>query len=140
MQPFKLYQKIIIRTFSFILALNTFNMCPAQSTIHGKIFNSKNEPAINASVLLLVSKDSSLIKAMVCDNAGIYSFNNIHDGSYLITTNLLGHKQAYSNVFITDKSHKDIHIANITLAEETAHLNDVTVTIKKPLLEQKIDR
>ena len=140
MQPFKLYQKMITRTFSFILALNAFNICTAQSNIHGRIFNSKNEPVTNASVLLLQSKDSSLIKAMVCNNAGIYSFTNIQDGSYLITTNFLGYKQAYSKVFITDKSHSDIHVANITLAEETAQLNDVTVTIKKPLLEQKIDR
>lgn len=112
----------------------------AQLTIHGKIFNSKNEPAVNASVLLLYAKDSSLVKAMVCDNTGVYTFNNVKDGNYVITTNFLGYKQAYSAAFIADKLHHNITVANIMLAEETAQLKDVTVTIKKPLLEQKIDR
>ena len=78
----------------FIIIIYTSVPALAQSAIHGKVLNSKNEPAVNASVLLLFSKDSSLIKAMISDNNGAYSFNNINEGSYLIEINLSGYKPA----------------------------------------------
>ncbi len=112
----------------------------SQSVIRGKVLNSNNEPAVNASVLLLRSNDSSLIKAMICDNTGVYAFSNIKDGTYFIASSFIGYKQAYSKIFIADKSNRDVIIDDITLTEEPAQLNDVTVTAKKPLLEQKIDR
>ena|SRR5882672_4038252 len=124
--------------FLILLFMLAHIYCVAQSNIHGKIFNSKNEPAVNASVPLLQANDSSLIKAMICTNTGAYSFNNIKDGNYLIAINLLGYKQAYSTVFVANKSHNDIVIENIMLAEETAQLNDVTVTIKKLCLNKKL--
>jgi hypothetical protein len=128
--------------FGLLLLMTTgaHCICAAQSTIHGKVVNSKNEAAVNATVMLLHSKDSSLIKAMVSDNNGAYVFNNVDNGSYLIASNFLGYKQAYSNIFTTDRSHNDMAVENIMLAEETVQLKDVSVTTKKPLLEQKIDR
>ena len=128
---------IFIIAFGFV-CIPRFSV--AQSIIHGKVLNAKNEPAASASVLLLQSKDSSLIKAAVCDNKGMYAFSTIKDGNYIIEANYLGYKQAYSNVFVTDKTHHDITVDNITLTAQTAQLNDVTVTVKKPFLEQKIDR
>src|SRR6516225_3196733 len=96
--------------FGLLLLMTTgaHCICAAQSTIHGKVVNSKNEAAVNATVMLLHSKDSSLIKAMVSDNNGAYVFNNVKNGSYLIASNFLGYKQAYSDIFTTDRSHNDM--------------------------------
>ncbi len=130
--------KYVLLLSSIILFVYT--PCNSQSSIHGKVLNAKNEPAAKASVLLLQAKDSLLMKAAVCDNNGSYFFSSIKDGSYLIEASFLNYKQAYSKIFITDKSHHDVTIDNTMLTEQTAQLNDVTVTVKKPFLEQKIDR
>src|SRR6185369_14650165 len=84
---------LIFTVFSFITSA-----CPGQSAIRGKIFNSKKEPAQSASVLLLRSKDSSLIKAIVSDANGVYAFDNVPTGNYLVQGSALGYKQTYSNI------------------------------------------
>src|SRR3954469_22996402 len=104
MKPNNFLYRIITAVLLCIITIIKHGSCFAQSTIHGKVFNTKNEPAASASVLLLLSKDSSLIKAMVCDNNGAYAFSDIHDGSYLIQTSLLGYNLAYSNAITTNKA------------------------------------
>jgi len=138
MPRYKTSQKLAGILFSLSAALA--NICTAQSTVHGKVYNSKKEPAANASVLLLQARDSSLIKGMVCDNSGMYRFNNIKNGSYLITTDILGYKHAYSSIFIVDGKQGDITVENLMLTEDFKQLNGVTVAMKKPLLEPMIDR
>ncbi|MDI3322172.1 outer membrane beta-barrel family protein [Pinibacter soli] len=109
-------------------------------TINGTVVDSVNKPLGHANVLLLKAKDSSLVKAIMCDDKGIYSFANISEGKYLIVSNFVNHKAAYSSSFILDKARSKISLPPIILIEQTTTLKEVTVSVKKPLLEQKIDR
>lgn len=139
MQAIHLY-KASIAFLVFTIITCAPRLCQAQSAVHGSVFNAHHEPATNASILLLQSKDSSLVKAMICDKNGTYSFNNVGDGSYLVAAFFVGHKQAYSEVFILDRVNPNAAVNAIALTEEHALLKDVTVAAKKPLLEQAIDR
>lgn len=112
----------------------------AQTSIYGKVVNAKNEPGVNASVLLLQSKDSSLVKAQVCNTDGTYTFDNVSDGDYLVSASMLGHKTTYTAIFHADRSNNNIRINALTLIQETAELKGVVVTARKPFIEQKIDR
>ncbi len=140
MQPVIIHLNLKATLVLFLVALFIHESCKAQSTIHGSVLFSNHSPAVNASVLLLQAKDSLLIKALVCDKKGTYSFNNVADGNYVIATNHVGYKQAYSTVLTINKANSDIAVADIMMTEEPASLKEVTVTAKKPLLEQKIDR
>ncbi len=111
----------------------------AQSSLHGSVAFSNHAPAINASTLLLHAKDTSLVKAIVCDKDGAYHFNNVADGNYLITASFSGYQQVYSNVISLHKN-DDTRVSDIILTEQTSLLNEVKVAAKKPFLEQKIDR
>ncbi len=93
-----------------------------------------------ANVLLLKEKDSSLVKAIICDEKGTYFFENIADGNYLIVSNFVNYKEAYSSPFAVNKTSPKLTVHPIILKEQTAALTEVAVYIKKPLLEQKIDR
>ena len=57
----------------------------------------------SASVTLLRQKDSSLVKAAVSDKNGIFSFENIAFGNYLLSVSSVGYERFYSNT-ITSKS------------------------------------
>ena len=60
--------------------------------ISGTIKDGGNQAVIDAaSISLLRSKDSSLVKTSLTDKAGNFSFENIKDGQYLVMATSIGH-------------------------------------------------
>jgi hypothetical protein len=112
----------------------------AQSTIHGTVTGSNNQPLSNANVLLLKAKDSSLVKGIITDQTGAYFFEHIAIGDYLITSTYTGLNQVFTPVISIMGNHDNVAVDNLHLSETGVQLAAVTVTARKPLLEQKIDR
>lgn len=109
-------------------------------TIKGIVVDSVNKPMQQANVLLLRAKDSALIKAIMCDAKGLYSFENVTGGNYLVEANHVGYRHIYSHILTIGKTNESIIVPALILIEEASTLKEVTISIKKPLLEQKIDR
>ncbi|MEJ7768394.1 MAG: outer membrane beta-barrel family protein [Chitinophagaceae bacterium] len=122
----------------FLLSL-TSAICTAQSSVGGIIVDADEKPMEGASVLLLNFKDSSLAKGSVTTKQGSFVFEHIPANSYLIACSFTGFKDTYSPVFSVS-SDKDISLPVIRILEKVANLDKVTVSAKKPLFEQKIDR
>jgi hypothetical protein len=129
--------------FSFLLLIVlclTITRGYGQSAINGTVINAFGQPVPDASILLLQSKDSSLVKGSLTAKNGQYNFIDIPAGSYMISSSFTGYKSLYSPVFRLDGSRKEIAIAALQFTENEKELVEVTVTAKKPLFEQKIDR
>jgi len=110
-----------------------------QGIIHGVVLDRSNKPLAGANVLLLHPADSSLAKGMVTNGQGIYSFGNVRPGSYILSFSATGYEKVYSPALaVSDKEKKDL--GTQILAQASQQMADVTVTAKKPLFEQKIDR
>ncbi len=105
--------------------------------ISGKIVDEKQQPLKAATVLLLKQKDSSLVKSLLSDNEGNFSFADVKAGSYIISVTMVGYKKSRAKLEVADK---DIQMNVIKLMPGAAVLGDVTVTAAKPFLEQKADR
>lgn len=116
--------------FSYVVA--------AQSRVKGRVLNTNGEPLANASVVLLKSGDSSLIKGMMTTQEGRFSFDKVASGSYLVTSTFIGYKQVSSNVFVANNEH--IELPPLRLSQKEEKLSDVTIAARKPLIEQTIDR
>src|SRR5882724_559150 len=132
---------IAVKVFSISLAIIFIatGSGRAQSNITGKIVSGKDTPITHANVLLLKSKDSSLVKGILSSEDGTFVFENIPAGIYLVTSTFTGFKQIYSAVFsISDNHTKDL--GSLMLSESFREMNSVTVVGKKPLYEQKHDR
>ena len=112
----------------------------AQSKIYGKVINDDGKPLANANVLLLNFKDSSLVKGQLTNEAGAYSFENIAGGRYLVSSTYTGFKNEYTAPFNTTTKQQNLDLGIIKLDETHVQLQEVTVAVKKPLYEQKIDR
>src|SRR5665647_2093132 len=84
-----------ILAFSLVSTLQLM----AQSEIHGTVADAGGKPIKDASVLLLKSSDSSLVKGMVSDAAGKYAFENINKGSYMVSASFSGMQQEFTKVF-----------------------------------------
>lgn len=108
--------------------------------IAGHVIGS-NEKAIESStVSLLRAKDSAIVTFFVSDKQGLYTFNNVADGKYLVSVTLVGHKKAYSNPFAITPEKQVVQVPVIRVTALPKSMSDVTVTTKRPPVEQKIDR
>ena len=76
------------------------------------------------------------MKGIVSLNNGSYTLDNVNQGEYLIMASMVGFQSAYSKAFNLNTTYK---VEPLVLIEGEA-LDEVEVTVKKQLYEQKIDR
>ena len=116
----------------------------AAQTERGKISvpvtSTQQQPVENATVELLKSKDSSLVKVAISDKAGLAEFDNIRFGSYLIKVSVLNFATRYSSVFTLSASDANIKLPAMALTATSAEVKEVTVTGRKPFIQKLTDR
>ncbi len=114
------------------------NEKPAKVT--GIVTTENNKPAANATIALVRAKDSALVKISVPNENGVYEFENIKPGSYLISVTYSGYKKQCSNSFVITETNKMVTVPGIILQPAAGTLSAVTIESKKPFIERKIDR
>lgn len=129
--------------FIMLIAISTSTPCFAQKTgtVSGSIKDGGNQKVIDAaSISLLKSKDSSLVKVAVTDKDGNFIFENVKQGSYLVSASSVGHSKVYSGVFsITDEKNA-AGVGVLQLVPVSENLKEVVVATKKQFIERKADR
>src|SRR4029079_8212048 len=132
-------RNLFVLTSIIIYFLLSTRVVMSQSVIRGMIKDTGGKPIKFANVLLLNSFDSSLVKGMISDSSGKYSFENINKGEYFITASFTGMEQVFTKIrIISDKYQIDQGI--LYLRNTDIQLKEITVAVKKPMFEQKIDR
>lgn len=106
--------------------------------ISGTIKDEQGKGVENSTVALLQSKDSSVIKLVVTNANGRFSFQ-VGSGSYLVSSSHVGHTTVYSKVFDVPGS-GDMELETITMNKLLADLKGVTVSSKKPMVEVRADK
>ncbi|HYH56291.1 MAG TPA: carboxypeptidase regulatory-like domain-containing protein, partial [Anseongella sp.] len=112
---------------------------PPAGSVKGTISEGPARPVEFASISLLASADSALVKGSVSDSAGIFLLEQVPAGSYLVKGSLLGYQTVFSKPFRLEAGEKK-DIGNLVTAPDAGQLQTVTVTGQRPLIEQKIDR
>ncbi|MBY0481293.1 MAG: TonB-dependent receptor [Chitinophagaceae bacterium] len=113
-----------------------FNL-QAQSSISGKLTDQKQKPLKSFTVLLLKQSDSSLVKSTLTNESAVFTFKEISNGNYLILANGLSYEKNYTKVIVAGK---DQTVPHIILKVAAVNLGEVTVTARKPFLEQRADK
>ena len=125
-----------------VLAVTSFNTFAQvkSGTISGMIKTGQERGMAGATITLLKSGDSSIVKVGVAANDGRFEFQNIPNGKYLVSVTAAGHAKTYSPSFELSEADPNISLKPMELAPAVKALGAVTVTAKRPLIEQKIDR
>ncbi len=98
-----------------------------------------NGAAINGvTISLLAAKDSSVKKLAVSKDNGVYTFNNIAAGKYLVKATNVGYMPAFSAPFEVNGS--AVAIPEMQLVKAATSLKGVVVTSQKPMIEMKADK
>ena len=76
----------------------------------------------------------------VADKTGKYAFENVAEGTYLVSISAVGHSKGFSETFDINAANSSVILKTIELVPQAKSIGEVTVTAKKPLIEQKLDR
>ncbi|MGB3150348.1 MAG: carboxypeptidase regulatory-like domain-containing protein, partial [Maribacter sp.] len=109
----------------------------AQGEIQGFVQDETGTALVFANVLLLKASDSSFVKGTITEENGQFLFQNISVGTYVFTASMVGYESSSTKQFDFDGTLKTLPPI---LLSEGLELDEVVVTSKKNLYEQKIDR
>jgi hypothetical protein len=108
--------------------------------VSGSIIDRSAKAIESATITLLRAKDSTVAKMAVADKTGKFSFDGVFEGKYLVSITAVGQNKGYSEEFEVSASNPTVILKTIELTPAAKNLSGVTVTARRPLIEQKIDR
>ena len=108
--------------------------------IEGRIVSKDPKAPESATLSLIRAHDSVAVKNSIVNKDGTYRFENIPDGIYFISVSAIGYQKKVSEKFEVNASQKLKTLPSIPLIPANKDLAAVTVTARRPLIEQKIDR
>jgi len=125
-----------------VLLAGAFNFAFAQtgtSGLRGKVQAENNTPADAATVVLLNSKDSSVVRSTISSKNGQFSFASIQAGSYLVFITKLNYNKSYSGPYVVAQG-KNADIGAVTLIQGATALKEVSISGKKDFVEVRADK
>ena len=133
------FVKVAVLMVTFFLFLST---AFAQNTgkINGSITGKGAKATEAATVSLLRAKDSATVKISAADKDGKFFFENLADGKYIVAITAVGHRKSYSELIEINTQQQEVELPVINLEPVSKELAGVTVTAKRPLVEQRIDK
>jgi iron complex outermembrane recepter protein len=115
----------------------------AQNTgkVTGIVKDGGHQKVIDAATIsLLKSKDSSIVKVALTDKEGNFTFENVKNGEYRVLAASIGHTKVYSKSFSLSDQQSSFNAGILTLEQVNRNLKEVVVTSKKLMIERKIDK
>ena len=108
--------------------------------VTGKVIDGNTKTIESATITLIKAKDSSVAKIAVASKEGNFVFENVAEGSYMVSISAVGHAKGFSEKFEINSANSSVTLKTIELVPISKELSGVSVAAKKPLIEQKIDR
>jgi hypothetical protein len=125
--------------------LTTLSAPTKAQSITGKIIglirDAQNRALSGATIILQERQDSTSKKASLSDTDGAFDFKSLPKGDYVLSCSCVGFQSYKSGLLSITETQTALRLPVIILETSTPKtLNEVVVTAKKPLVEQKIDR
>lgn len=123
--------------FLFLLLTLLFSITVSSQIIKGKVIDENDAPVIFAAVTLNAQQDSSLVKATITADYGIFEFDGILPGKYILKITNLGYAGFSKRV---DFDGGQLDLGTIYLNSEAQNLEEVTVVSEKPMVQVLADK
>ena len=134
-------RKIITMLTAALMSFSLISQAQVKDgKVSGMVVDGNVKTIESATITLLRFKDSSVVKLSVANKEGKYEFEAVPEGRYLVSITAAGHSKEFSEIFEISAAKSDVTLKTIELIPVAKSLSEVTVTAKKPLIEQKLDR
>lgn len=116
----------------FFLLVSVFARAQSNGTVKGTAVDTLSKRAVaDATITVLLKKDSSLVTFGMTDDAGRFTLTNLPAGEYrLLLTHVAYHN--HSSHFSITEANKHADLGNIKLNDRTKVLNEVLVKSEAP--------
>ncbi len=126
--------------YTFSLVFIATSLGAQNASIKGTVIeNQTTNPIEYASIALLNSVNNSVINGAVSNKNGIFSIQNVKNGSYKIKVYFVGY-EAFFLDDVTIHNNQNIQLAPIKLKLVSQTLDEVVLVTKKPNSYNKIDK
>lgn len=132
--------------YTFLLVVISWSVSFGQTgktgsaKVSGSLVNDQGKPLDYASVSIIKASDSTVVKGALSNDNGVYSFDKVPTGKYLIKATVVGYTKAISQPFTITGNSANIAVPVLNLQQGNNTLKTVNITASKPLIERKIDR
>ncbi|HEV7780708.1 MAG TPA: carboxypeptidase regulatory-like domain-containing protein, partial [Chitinophagaceae bacterium] len=121
-----------------LLLTSTGYAQPKSFKISGVIKDSAQKPLTFVTVSLFKQQQlQQPLRSSYTNDAGKFQFNAVDTGAYTVIVSHTGFAEKQEKITVTDK---DIAMTDMSLVRAAASLQGVTVTSRKPLIEQTDDK
>lgn len=122
-----------------LLTLSSAAFSQNLSKVNGRVTDDTQKPVQGVTVSLYKAQDTLLVKAVLTGNDGLFVFEAVKDGDYLVGVSSVGYKKTVSDVLhIRDGA--EIKVPTLVMQTESKNMKELVITGKKPLFEQKADK
>lgn len=122
-------------TLLFLLSTIYTSSIFAQFNISGTIVDTDTQDFIEFANIVLLKRDSTFVAGASSDSKGLFIFNNLNDGDYILSATFVGYGKKYLPV---NNVNKNTSVGKIELKSSDIALDDITVTANAVI--QKFDR
>jgi hypothetical protein len=132
----------MIKCILFTVLLFAVYTAPAQptGTLSGRVLRQDGLAAEAATVTLLRSRDSLIVTTTATDKQGFFAFEKPTPGSYFMAVTAVGYQRTYSNIITVKPGESSLQVSTIVIGTVSKEMAGISVTAKKALIEQQIDR
>ncbi|WP_029275846.1 TonB-dependent receptor [Pedobacter borealis] len=109
-----------------------------QSRIYGRVLDADGRNIEFATAALL--KDSVLVKTTFTEKDGLFSFDKLSYGKYLIKVSVVGSPIYQTDTLVLTADRAVINLAVIKIKTGATNLKEVNISGQKAFVERKIDR
>ena len=120
---------------AILFFLFTVSSLTAQIKLSGIVIDANSKQPLEFANIALLKPDSTFIEGASCDSAGVFVFNNLSQGDYLLSSIFVGYNKTFTPVMNLDKSRV---LDAIALQTSGIALNEVIVNGSSVI--QKADR
>ncbi len=117
----------------------SFAQTKDEANITGSV-SGTGRPVDAATITLLAAKDSVTVKTTITGSDGKFSFSKTGAGKYLVSIQAIGFSAYYSEVFELTSANYTYSVKPVNLIALNQQLGNITVTTKRPFIEQKLDK
>lgn len=107
-----------------LYTINSFS----QNVLTGRLKDATGEAVVYANAILLNVPDSAFISGCTSNDSGVFTFNDIPAGDFILKLSCLGYNDYIQNISIKKGSN---HTGTILLHDIAAALDEVTVTANR---------
>ncbi|RZL46150.1 MAG: TonB-dependent receptor, partial [Pedobacter sp.] len=129
----------------YFLTLSIFTLCICASLssqaqektfqLKGIILDSLTQkPGEYFTVAL--KKDSTILKTVISDELGKFSFSTIKEGKYTLILGSIGYQSKQISIQVAN----DVDLGKVNMKPQGNDLNEVSITASKPIIKQEPDR